>query len=256
MSTVVRIDFKNQSNESNISHRGIAGVMRYDPHIPRCFEGLKYNLLQGRPSILRLHSGSNYPTGEYRHQIDKEGQAILIVGYDDDEKAFAVIDPYQRSSERPTITWLPYDQLALQNVDASMANDMSSVGLDIQMALTDDSKLQATVGLPRVYGTLMDHDCFTLEDISVEMVLKYDGKTETHQQIAHDKCLIGSAAVFTIDLPHIKSGTLEVVVNAEAILHGNRPYEYRDTIGADLRHSFVLSNEEDNAESIRQIVNG
>ncbi len=93
--------------QPRVSYRGIASVSRYDPHSPRCFEGIKLNLLENRPVILRLHAAANYPSGDYRFQIDQEGHAILLVGYDDDAQAFAVVDPFQRAHGSAVGAWLP-----------------------------------------------------------------------------------------------------------------------------------------------------
>lgn len=254
MSNVVSIGKKQDNiHHPRISYRGLVSIMRYDPHLPRCFEGMKLNLLEGRPTILRLHAGANYPTGEYKYQIDQEGQAILVVGYDDDKQAFAIVDPFQRMHEPPAITWLLYEQLTLTMVDASSGADTQSRGLDIDVTMSEtDFKLYISIGLPQVHGTIMDHDLFTLEDIKADVTLKYDGRAEESHHIAEGKYLIGSHATFEIELPSTVGGNLDISINADGLIHGNRPYDYRDAIGVDYKHTFALTQE----EGERKIVNG
>lgn len=234
-----------------VSYRGIAGVSRYDPHSPRCFEGIKLNLFENRPVILRLHSAANYPNGDYRFQIDQEGHAIILVGYDDDAQAFAVVDPFQRVSGVAVVTWLPYEDLALTMVDASLGTDVTSSGLSMDVSMSKNySALHVSIGLPKVYGIIMDHDLFVLEEISIDVTLKCCGKVVVSRHASDEWCFVGSQARFEISLPIDFYGDVEVFISADGVLHGMRPYEYRDVIGVDFESVLVLERQGEDCQVV------
>lgn len=244
MSKIVHLPAESQDRYSpTLTYRGLAGVIRYDPHLPRCFEGIKHNLLAERPTLMRLHAGANYPViGDKKIQIDQEGQAILVIGYDDEQSAFAVIDPFPRSpGEIPKVEWVPFDNLEITMVDASKGSDTYSAGLDATVMLGDEgSHLVFTVGLPSVRGSLMDHDAIWLEDLHAEAILSFSSQSETHQIAIDGKYRLGQQAEFTLPVPSGAATEITIELKFDATLCGMRPYEYKDAIGVDLSQTIAL----------------
>lgn len=244
MSNVAILCMRRDGNiASHVSPRGLSGISRYDPHSPRCFQGIKLNLLENRPTLLRVHSAASYPAGDYRFQLDEEGHAIVIVGYDDVRQAFAVIDPFKRDNLEAAVTWLSYRDLSLTMVDASLGTDLTAPGLYLSATVSEvGHKLFVSVGLPQVYGTIIDHDNFSLEDVRISVSFSIGGKRFESSHFANGNYFIGSRVNFYIDLPIDCNDGIDVEIVADGVLHGLRPYEYRDAIGADF-HAFFPGEE-------------
>lgn len=242
MSDVVFIEKSEDKRKiKTIHHRGLVSIMRYDPHVTRCFEGIKLNLLEDRPTIVRVHAAANYPINQNSYIIDQEGHAILIVGYDDDKLAFAIIDPFQRENQPPSITWLPYEKLAITMVDMTLGNDLESPGLHVDAKISGDrSSIQICTGIPNVYGTIIDQDHLILRNLEVHVTITYEGTTEFFHHTARAELPIGSQEIFKIKIPNNARKNIYVSINVNGTIKGVRPYEYQDQIGANLNCSFSL----------------
>jgi len=229
-----------------ISPRGLVGLMRYDPHSPRCFEGMKLNLLEGLPTIIRLHPGANYPNEIRREQIDLEGQAVLVIGYDDTKEAFAIIDPFQRIPGRtPEINWMPFEQLATTIVDISLGEDVPPKSLKIDVIkMNGQGDLEISISLPEIYGTITDYDLLTLEEISMDVKVScQDNSLMTHHAF-NGKYPFGTTAKTKIFLPKSLDATMDVSIKVDGLIHGSRPYDYRDHIGLDYSCTFTSTTQE------------
>lgn len=242
----LKIEEKSDKLHETITPRGLIGLMRYDPHSPRCFEGMKLNLLEGLPTIIRLHSGANYPNETRREQIDLEGQAVLVVGYDDTIQAFAIVDPFQRTAANaPEITWMPYEQLATTIVDISLGEDIPPTNLKIDVIkMKGQGHLEISIGLPEIYGTITDYDLLTLEEISLDVKIDCkDNSLLTHHAF-NGKYPLGTSAKTKVFFPKSFDDPMDVSIKVDSFIHGSRPYEYRDRIGLDYTCTFVSANQE------------
>ena len=224
-----------------ISSRGLIALMRYDPHSPRCFEGMKANLLDGLPTIIRLHAGANYPNAIRREQIDLEGQAVLVVGYDDSKEAFAIIDPFQRTpGKSPEITWLPYEQLATTIVDISLGEDIPPTNLKIDVVkMEGQGVIEISIGLPEIYGTITDYDLLTLEEVRMDVKINCKDNSLTTHHALNGKYPLGTGATTKVFLPKSFDDSMDVSIKVDGMIHGSRPYDYRDHIGLDYSCTFT-----------------
>jgi hypothetical protein len=202
---------------------------------------MKSNLLDGLPTIIRLHPGANYPNKIRREQIDLEGQAVLVVGYDDAKEAFAIIDPFQRTSGKaPEITWLPYEQLATIIVDISLGEDIPPTNLKIDVIKMErQGVIEISVGLPDIYGTITDYDLLTLEEVRMDVKINCKDNSLTTHHAFNGKYPLGTTAETKVFLPKSFEDTMDVSIKVDGMIHGSRPYDYRDHIGLDYSCTFT-----------------
>lgn len=239
----VQLKLEEQSRKlhETILPRGLIGLMRYDPHSPRCFEGMRLNLLEGLPTIIRLHPGANYPNEICREKIDLEGQAVLVVGYDDLKEAFAIIDPFQRTPEQiPEITWMPYEQLATTIVDYSSGQEIPPTHLKIEVTKkTDQDYIEVSIGLPEIYDTITDYNLLTLEELSMSAVINCKDKSLKIHHVFGGKYPLGTTAKTKLFFPKNYNDSMDLSIKVDGFLHGCRPYDYRDSIGLDYTCTFT-----------------
>ena len=221
-------------------------VLGYDPHLPRCIEAIKHTLLDGRPSIIRLHAAANYPTsGDEKYQIDQEGQVVLIVGYDETNDTLAIIDPFQRSAHQtPQVEWISISDLEVTMVDSSKGSH-SSPGRGGRggrwMRLSENTRtLSVEFGFPRVKGTIMDHDVLSIESVVATITVQHDHGTYEASARAVGSVTVDNAAKLEFDLPDEVGGKLSIEASISAELHGTRPYEYRDALNFASHQEFYL----------------
>jgi len=223
-----------------ITHQGLATILCYDPFLPRCIEGIKLNLLAGLPSLVRLHAGANYPTpSEYRYQVDLEGHAVLIVGFDDVKRAFSVVDPYRRCcNESIEKTWLPYEDLTIAMVDCSSGNQTVPPNLKIEAIVSScGSTLQIYASIPLPFGPVMDLDNLHLSGATLEVQFHEANRTITRLLTNPATARIGEHFSFQAEIPRdiAPDGILDIEVSAT--IGGTRPYAYNAKIGT--RHRYV-----------------
>ncbi|WP_186393038.1 MULTISPECIES: hypothetical protein [unclassified Pannonibacter] len=244
MSSIIRID-QNVApiSKNEKSFNGLVGALRYDPHLPRCFESIKHNLAAGRPALMRLHCAANYPTSVHdRYDIDQEGQAVLIVGYDDERRQFAIVDPYLRNkNEEVKVSWIDFDEIEVTMVDSSKGSESPVGTLDSEIILTDGNKLTIKIGLPFMRGTFMDHDSMFLEDIHTTVSLEAENWSDSRTMTAEGTFRFGQQARFILHLPDALQGNVSVKTETVASLCGIRPYEYRDKIGVVHAENFICT---------------
>jgi len=223
-----------------ITHQGLASILCYDPFLPRCIEGIKLNLLAGLPSLVRLHAGANYPTpSEYRYQVDLEGHAVLIVGFDDVKRAFFVVDPYRRcSDESIEKTWLPYEDLTIAMVDCSSGNQTVPPNLKIEAAVSNcGSTLQIHAGIPLPFGPVMDLDNLHLSGATLEVQFHEANRSITRLLTNPATARIGEHFSFQTEIPRDIAPDATVDVQVSATIGGTRPYAYNARVGT--RHRYL-----------------
>ena len=58
-------------------------VIGYEPWSLRALESIKSSIVNGVPTLIRVHSAADYPieNEELSHRLDMESHCVLIVGY-------------------------------------------------------------------------------------------------------------------------------------------------------------------------------
>ena len=64
-------------------------VIGYEPWSLRALESIKSSIVNGVPTLIRVHSAADYPieNEELSHRLDMESHCVLIVGYNDDKSS-------------------------------------------------------------------------------------------------------------------------------------------------------------------------
>ena len=223
-----------KSGGGSLEYKGLIGLIKYDPFKPRTIESMKLDIMDGRPLVIRLHSAADYPVDdELSYQIDNEGQAMMICGYDDDKQAFAYIDPRSESGPEPEIGWLAYSIFDSAGVNASKGAYCLAVGLDVSAKFVERSPiLRVEIGFPQIRGTIMDHDCIYLGDITASIEVSV-GSAQFKIEVPMDgKYYVNQRARSSLDLCDFSGQSVHLRIEAGASLFGTRPYNYVDRLGA------------------------
>lgn len=246
MNSVVEL-IPSRRTQANMEGHNLVSIIGYDPHLPRCIEAIKHSLFAGNPVIIRLHAAADYPVhGDAKYQIDQEGQAVLIVGYDEEMEALAIIDPFSRDRMKgPSIQWISITEFEVTMVNASKGASNGGGRGGGKWAHLDEATrmLSIGVGFPTVRGSIMDHDALTMNDTKVAItVLHSEGKYMDVVQI-DQSIVIGEDAAATFHLPEGLKGELTVEARVDTTLNGKRPYAYSDHIWNKWSQTFVLGSE-------------
>ena len=182
MNSVVEL-LPSRRTQVDVEGHNLVSVTGYDPHLPRCIEAIKHALFAGNPVIIRLHAAADYPiSGDAKYQIDQEGQAVLIVGYDEELDALAVIDPFRRDRMKgPGIQWISITEFEVTMVNSSRGQSNGGGRGGGKWAHLDEATrmLSVGVGFPGFRGSIMDHDSLTMDDTRVEIRLLHAGGEHT-----------------------------------------------------------------------------
>lgn len=244
MNDVIRFPLSGiAAEQTSRSGRDLLSVLGYDPHLPRCIEAIKHTLLDGRPAVIRLHAAANYPTsGDEKYQIDQEGQAVLVVGYDETNDTLAIIDPFQRSAHQsPQVEWISISEFEITMVDSSKGSHSSPGRGGRWSRLSENTRtLSVEFGFPRVKGTIMDHDVLSIENVVAAITVHHDHGTYQASARAIGSFTVDNTAKLEFDLPDEVGGNLSIETSISADLQGIRPYEYRDTLNFASHQEFYL----------------
>jgi hypothetical protein len=220
---------------SSIVQTGAASVSYYDPYMPRTIETIKSALAKGHPLLVRLHSAAEYPVDTAselsRDQIDLEGHAVLIVGYNDETGELAFADPWSHGKHDPnSIRWLPYSFLHIAAVDCSMGVLVMAAPPAITWAVSPDEEgrphLAVSVGFENVPGRVMDR-----ENIHFSAVLATLKATEG-ESVEHSlegKWYVGQTAELSFAL---EPGWPDMTLSVAVTVSGARPYPFSDVLTA------------------------
>lgn len=90
-------------------------VIGYEPWSLRALESIKSSIVNGVPTLIRVHSAADYPieNEELSHRLDMESHCVLIVGYNDDKEEFDIVDPWNPNwgGQHGGVGKLPYESL-------------------------------------------------------------------------------------------------------------------------------------------------
>jgi len=215
---------------------GLAAVACYDPYFDRMKDSIRHCLADGHPVLVRLHSAAQYPAPDgVAYSNDLEGHAVLIIGYDDDEQAFAVSDPWDTrwGGERSGTWWIPYNRLPLEVVDSTKDFYLIAAPLQATASIneTRDGRRELVVGV-RFYapeGIVMDQDHQTIRKVAVSVAapagLTLAGSTRAE---VSGSWHVGQTAYLSYPLSSVDVPVADVVLSVKALVAGARPYRFED----------------------------
>jgi len=215
---------------------GLAAVACYDPYFDRMKDSIRHCLADGHPVLVRLHSAAQYPApAGVAYSNDLEGHAVLIVGYDDDEQAFAVSDPWDArwGGERSGTWWIPYNRLPLEVVDST--KDFYLVAAPLQASASIDEardgrrELIVAVRFYAPEGIVMDQDHQAIRKVAVSVTAP-EGLT-----LAGPACSevtgcwhVGQTAYVRFAVSSVDVPVADVELSVRAVVTGARPYRFED----------------------------
>ena len=226
----------NQQKSEDETFKGLAPVVCYEPWFPRCLEAIKQCLADGYPLLIRLHSAANYPdNGNECYKLDLESQAVLIVGYDDEKQAVAVVDPWNNNwgGECGGRRWVTYANLSRETVNTSLGMAMCltplQVNLTPQIDVHRNLSVTAEIGLYIPRGVVMDRDSWAIKKITAECILPFAwGKTVHYEVEGH--WIVGDLIKWPMPIISKPECDGEIKVRIKVEIQGQRPYEFRDSI--------------------------
>lgn len=226
----------NQQKTDETAYNGLAPVVCYEPWFPRCLEAIKQCLSDGHPLLVRLHSAGSYPNDTTEcYKLDLESQAVLLVGYDDEKQAIAIIDPWNNNwgGEKGGRRWMTYADISRQIVNTSLGMAMCLTSLQLKLTshvdLNKNLSIEAEIGFYSPRGVIMDHDSWAIQKISAECTLpEVWGKTINYEIEGH--WIVGDNIKFSMPLASNIKCDGEILVRMKAEIFGKRPYEFSDSI--------------------------
>jgi hypothetical protein len=208
-------------------YASIPAIAGYDPYIGRAIGSLRVALAKGYPVMVRLHPGREYETYDETdlHTLDKEGHAILIVGYDDLSCSFEIIDPARGGRQQ-----LPYDEFGIRVVDSTLDFALLIAPLQIEAVRLDtpEDLVKVSVGLFTPATPVVDETRVRVKDI--RLITKM-GPLE-----------IGTAVIGQPASVTVSGGILSHDLDVEGKIEGNRPLPYSRPVRATVPcGAFVVS---------------
>lgn len=231
--------------ESRITTTGLAPVIGYEPWTPRTIESVKQSLVDGNPVLMRVHSAADYPcsTNELGYVLDMESHAVLIVGYNDEEEAFDVVDPWNKQwgGAHGGMRKLTYEMISVCAVNATY-DKMTRIALPVHnvrkcVDVNGNVSLKLRIGYYVPKGYIIDEKDMAFTAVNIAASLVQNGCNKTYEQHLKGRWIVGEYAETSIALGRDLSGDLDVEFSISATIEGKRPYSYSDTI----EFSFVES---------------
>ena len=138
-------------------------VIGYEPWSLRALESIKSSIVNGVPTLIRVHSAADYPieNEELSHRLDMESHCVLIVGYNDDKEEFDIVDPWNPNwgGQHGGVGKLPYESLhvACVNCTAEKGTRLSLISHKIRPVLIEENaSLAVDLGFYEPLGYVID----------------------------------------------------------------------------------------------------
>lgn len=232
------------------NYNALAPVIGYEPWPIRTIYSVKDSINRGVPVLIRLHSGSRYPCKEL-YKLDMESHAVLIVGYDDTEQMFTIVDPWdsKNGGSRSGIIKLPYlITMGIECVngtyDKAMRLSEPEVHIDIKEK-KDKNNIELTFGFFVPKGYIIDKYTNKFTKLYVEVEYNYDNKNIKKEFVTEGDWCIGDYAVINIPLEDELKGQVEFKFKLLATLQGERPYNYKEDIIGKIEKTFFIESVND-----------
>ena len=253
-------------------------VIGYEPWSLRALESIKSSIVNGVPTLIRVHSAADYPieNEELSHRLDMESHCVLIVGYNDDKEEFDIVDPWNPNwgGQHGGVGKLPYESLhvACVNCTAEKGTRLSLISHKIRPVLIEENaSLAVDLGFYEPLGYVIDRNNTKFETFKVTIHYLFNGNEKQQSQSLSGEWKIGEKAIFTFPLekgnvniafspifhsPERKigekaiftfplekelSGDIDVRIEVLATLSSDRPYQYRDNICMDFTETVKIN---------------
>lgn len=230
--------FRLNVNEPKTIATGLAPVIGYEPWPLRAIESLKQSLIDGNPVLIRVHSAADYPceNTNLTYKLDMESHAVLVVGYDDNERMFDVVNPWQRKwgGEYGGFEKLPYELMPVLCVNATAEKEtiLSLPTREIVPRVDDNGNVSLDIRLgyyePKGYVIDRNNNAFTSFEIS--LTYNYNDTTRSYTQHLEGDWKIGELALASFPIGNDLAGKISFVFEVIATIRGERPYSYQDQI--------------------------
>ena len=157
-------------------------VIGYEPWSLRALESIKSSIVNGVPTLIRVHSAADYPieNEELSHRLDMESHCVLIVGYNDDKEEFDIVDPWNPNwgGQHGGVGKLPYESLhvACVNCTAEKGTRLSLISHKIRPVLIEENaSLAVDLGFYEPLGYVIDRNNTKFETFKVTIHYLFNG---------------------------------------------------------------------------------
>jgi len=227
------------TSDEKFKASGLAPVIGYEPWSLRTIESVKQSIAEGIPVLIRLHSAADYPCVNYEqgYKLDRESHAVMIVGYDDEEEMFDIVDPWQKAwgGEYGGLERLPYDEIFnvwTVNCSLDKATRLSPPTKEVEKIVDENGntsvKLMIGYYIPKGYIIDEKQNAFTSFDIIVKY--EYEGLKKKYEHHLKGRWNVGELAEIITPIGKNISGNVNIDFHITATIEGERPYHYKDKI--------------------------
>lgn len=239
MKKIISINRSSEIIQNNIhkSSNGLAPIMCYEPWFPRVLDSIRQSIIDGHPVMVRLHSAASYPLpSKDRYKLDLESHAVLIVGYDDDLKAVAIIDPWDNNwgGVCGGRRWLPFSVLQILCVNSTCDQVTLLTPLIFSVTSTQDSSknlsLDLEIGFYIPRGTVMDLDSWIISNVFVECNMSHNSEMVSLNYSVPGHCKVGDKIKISLPIHNNSQDVEQVKLSIQTTIEGNRPYAFTNTI--------------------------
>jgi Peptidase_C39 like family len=251
-----------KKTQSKVRCQGLAPVMGYEPWFGRCLEGIKQSISDGHPVLIRLHSAAAYPaetTTLYRNDV--ESHAVMVVGYDDEQGAVEIVDPWNREwgGEMGGRHWLSYSDLSLSNVDSSLGTLINLAPLEVralgERKTNGELLVHISAGFYSPRCKVMDQNSWTIEQIDVSCQCPSHWNANVVSKVEKGSWTVGDQAKFTVEIPGASRSGGECTLEIRAVIKGDRPYAFQDIVSVT-RELHIAPQSVDQATETKKVLVG
>lgn len=229
----------NNSNEgTEVKANGLAPIIGYEPWALRTIDSIKQTLCDNVPMLIRVHPAADYPCEDENgaYKLDMEAHAVLIIGYDDENRMFDVVNPWNKewNGEYGGIEKISYDDIPITCVNSSYGK-VTRLALpqkEVTSKIDDNGNVSVhlSVGYYTPSGYIIDEKLNRFTNVDLKVSYEIDGDTKEYCQNLKGSWPVGDLIETDIPLGKVDSEELNVKFELNLTLEGKRPYSYQDTI--------------------------
>lgn len=227
---------------SRAQANGIGAVLCYDPYFERMMLSIRKSLAAGHPVMIRFHPGAQYPAPEEMiYANDLEAHAVLIVGYDDQKQALAIMDPWDNKwgGNKGGLRWVAYKEVATLIVNGTKDCFMVAAPLEVTAEVIRDEehgpRLHVRAGFHAPDAIVMDQANLMVREVTVRPSLSAGWQVLGAAELrAEGEWKVGEYAELTFQLNEEVAGDARIQLEVEARVSCERPYPFVDTIATQV----------------------
>lgn len=218
---------------------GIPAFPYYMPYFPRFWRQIKSLLASGYPVLMRLYPGFHYPAPEaiLHKKIDREGHAVLLVGYDETQRVAIIEDPWNPDwgGARGGRTYVPYRLFEQSVVDNTLGFVDVVVPWTLDLDCSRGSGSRATVSCRLTYNCPepLDSTRYVLSSVTARIALPDFARLCREEDPSRVRSVLAPRATweFKWELELGAGVGQPASVEIRAQLSGAEPYEYTSHLG-------------------------